>query len=196
MCHKLLADTSLWFLLLQIDRDIAAGVQARGCPCCGGRLDVSDYPRKPRGALVELPEEYRQRLSFSCAREGCRKRATPPSVRFLGQKVFLGAVVVLVSALRQGPSPSASRRLEELFEVSRHTIARWQGFWQETFPATAFWKTVKDRFASLAHLPLPLRLVRAFGPLEHDPSPFSRLLRFLSPISTRSSFLRKDFEGS
>jgi hypothetical protein len=36
---------------------------------------------------------------------------TPPSVRFLGRKVSLGAVVILMSAMRQGPTP---RRVHEL----------------------------------------------------------------------------------
>ena len=36
---------------------------------------------------------------------------TPPSVRFLGRKVYLGAVVILISAMRQGPTP---RRFLEL----------------------------------------------------------------------------------
>src|SRR6266478_7977922 len=53
-----------------------------------------------------------------------RKRRTPPSFRFLGRKVFLGAVAVLVSAMRQGAT--AERQLCELVGVGRRTIARWR----------------------------------------------------------------------
>jgi hypothetical protein len=58
----------------------------------------------------ELPERMQRlvppflmtnhRFSFCCDRDGCRNRATPPSVRFLGRKVYLGAVVMLISASR------------------------------------------------------------------------------------------------
>ncbi len=85
----------------------------KGCSC-GGRLHSANYPRAPRGGPDHLPEEYRSRFSFCCDRDGCRKRMTPPSVRFLGRKVYLGAVVILVSAMRQGPTPRRVRELSTL----------------------------------------------------------------------------------
>ena len=90
--------------LLSVDQDLAETTGKANCPC-GGRLHCADYPRKPCGA-VGLPDQYRTRLSF-CWRDGCRKRRRPRSVRFLGRKVYLGAVVVLVAAMRQGPTPRA-----------------------------------------------------------------------------------------
>jgi hypothetical protein len=65
---------------------------------------------------------------------------TPPSVRFLGPKVYLGAIVILISAMRQGPTPRRVRELSTRFGVDRRTIARWQVFWRERFPNTPFWK--------------------------------------------------------
>jgi|SRR3989344_9371846 len=62
---------------------------------------------------------------------------TPPSVRFLGRKVYLGAVVVLVSAMRQGLTPRRVRELSNLFGADRRTIARWQVFWREQIPRSA-----------------------------------------------------------
>lgn len=38
-----------------------------GCLWCGGRLDVADYPRKPRGGSSELGDDYDVRRS-SCVR--------------------------------------------------------------------------------------------------------------------------------
>ncbi len=78
------------------------------------------------------------RTSFCCAR--CRKRVTPPSVRFLGRRVYLGAIVVLACVLRQWPTPWRVARLGEVLGVSRDTLARWHRWWRDVFVRTAFWK--------------------------------------------------------
>ena len=79
---------SLWPFLLSVDKDLAECARRNGCPS-GGRLHYADYPRAPRSGLGDLPNAYRYRFSFCRDRDGCRKRVTPPSVRFLGRKVFL-----------------------------------------------------------------------------------------------------------
>ena len=117
MYRALLADARFHELLLAFDRDLAAAARAAGCARCGGVLHSARFRRKPRGGPVGLGEVYDQRLSFCCAVDLCRKRTTPPSFRFLGRKVYLGAVVVLVCAMRQGAV--AARQLSELFGVSR-----------------------------------------------------------------------------
>ena len=90
MFPEILRDARLYLALLQLDRVIAAEVEQAGC-CCGGALHSARYPRKPRGVTAELlPPDYHRRLSFCCARDGCRRRTTPPSVRFLGRRVYLG----------------------------------------------------------------------------------------------------------
>lgn len=95
----------------------------------------ASFPRKPRGPAA-LPAGYDRRHSFCCAVDGCRKRVTPLSVRFLGRRVFTGAVVVLVSALRHGLTPPRVRRLREALGVSRRTLERWCVWWCETFAAS------------------------------------------------------------
>jgi hypothetical protein len=40
--------------------------------------------------------------------------------------VYLGVVVILITAMRQGPTPRRVRELSNLFGVDRATIARWQ----------------------------------------------------------------------
>ena len=109
MYHNLPRNASFWAFLFSIDQDLANIARQKACPC-GGRLHSAKYPRKPRGS-DDLSEEYGRRLSFCCERDGCRKRATPPSVRFLGRKVYLAAVVVLVVAFvhRLPPGPVTSR---------------------------------------------------------------------------------------
>jgi hypothetical protein len=100
--RELLADARFHNLLLALDRDLAAAARAKGCVRCGGVLHSARFRRKPRGSPAGVDEGYDQRLSFCCATDPCRKRTTPASFRFLGRKVFLGAMVVLVSALRHG----------------------------------------------------------------------------------------------
>jgi hypothetical protein len=104
MYHDLPRTARLWSFLFAVDRDLAKKTRTNACPC-GGRLHSANYLRKPRGTPARLPEAQCIRLSFCCDRDGCRKRLTPPSVRFLGPKVYLGIIVILISAMRQGPSP-------------------------------------------------------------------------------------------
>jgi len=183
MYHELPRHASFWAFLFSIDQDLAEQARLKKCPC-GGCLHRANYPRKPRGGGEDLPQEYDFRLSFCCEREGCRKRVTPPSVRFLGRKVYLGAVVVLVAAMRQGPSPRRVRELSRLFGVDRHTIARWRVFWSEHFPQTPFWKAARGRLVPAVDVvALPLAFLEAFLRTNDSFRDWKRLLEFLSPIT-------------
>ena len=109
----------------------------------------------------------------------------PPSVRFLGRKVYLAAIVILVSAMRQGPSPRRVRELSERFGADQSTIARWQTFWREHFPQTPFWKAARAGFVTLGEIiSLPYSLVDAFLRRHPPCAGWTLLLRFLSPITT------------
>jgi hypothetical protein len=174
---------SLWSFLLSVDKDLAECARREGCSC-GGRLHCAAYPRAPRSGLGDLPNEYRYRFSFCCDRDGCRKRVTPPSVRFLGRKVYLGVVVILVSAMRQGPAPRRVRELSNLFGVDRTTITRLQTFWRDHVPSTPFWKLARARLVPVVEIvTLPLSLVEAFGRGNDPYQDWVRLLRFLSPLT-------------
>jgi len=98
---------------------------------------------------------------------------TPPSVRFLGRTVYLGAIVILISAMRQGPSPRRVRELSRRFGADRRTIARWQVFWRDHFPRTPFWKIARAPLVSLAEILTRHRRCRGW----------TLLLRFLAPIT-------------
>ena len=183
MYHDLPRSTRFWLFLLAVDLDLAETTRRQGCSC-GGRLHRANYLRKPRGTPVQLPEEQRLRLSFCCDRDGCRKRVTPPSVRFLGPKVFLGPIVILISAMRQGPTPRRIRELFTRFRANRRTIARWQVFWREHFPQTPFWKLARARLVPLVEIiSLPYSLVDFFLARHHRCRGWTLLLRFLSPIT-------------
>ena len=83
LSHDFPVDSTTWAFLERIDEDLAARIKT--CRCCGGNLHAASYPRKPRGVERPLVAEAR-RLSFCCTREGCRRRVTPPSVRYFGRR--------------------------------------------------------------------------------------------------------------
>jgi hypothetical protein len=98
-------DVHFLSLLVELDERITEQVRQAGCARCGGRLDRADYGRKPRGgAAGPGAEAWAKRLSLCCSREGCRRRSTPPSVRFLGRKVYVEVAVLLacLSATARG----------------------------------------------------------------------------------------------
>ena len=183
MGHELHRSGSFWSFLLSIDKDLADSARQQGCSC-NGRLHCANYPRAPRGGPDHLPEEYRCRFSFCCDRDGCRKRVTPPSVRFLGRKVYLGVVVILITAMRQGPTPRRVRELSSLFGVDGATIARWQTFWRDHVPQTPFWKIARGRLVPVVEIvSLPLSILEAFLRTDDPYQGWVRLLRFLSPMT-------------
>lgn len=189
MWHELPRGDNFWAFLLSVDRDLAETARQQGCSC-GGRLHCANYPRRPRGCPDELPEAYRQRLSFCCDRDGCRKRATPPSVRFLGPRVYLNAIVILITAMRHGATPRRVRELSELTGADRRTIDRWRVFWQDVFPQTRLWRTAGGRLAPLREVrTFPRSLMDAFFHAGATESAWGNLLKFLSPITTRRGLL-------
>jgi hypothetical protein len=177
-----LDDARMYVLLERIDADLVAATQEAGCLVCDGRLDRSDYPRKPRGGPASLGAGYEKRYSLCCDECGCRKRATPPSVRFLGRRVYLGVVVVLATALRHGTTPDRLARLRATLGVSARTLARWQAWWRETFVATRFWRAARARFGvPVAEETLPLSLLERFA--GDAAASVIHLLRFLGPLT-------------
>jgi hypothetical protein len=182
LCQKLLLDARFHTFLLDADREIAAEVRAEGCARCGGVLHSARFRRKPRGGPQGLGEEDERRCSFCCAEDGCRKRRTPPSLRFLGRKVYLGAVVVLVSAMRHGATPARMRRLREILGVSRRTVERWRRWWLTSFAEGPFWRASRAAFMPPVETSLlPASLLERFA--GGDEARLVALLRFLGPIT-------------
>ena len=170
MYNEVLADASFPASLLALDVELAEQTRARGCPHCGGALHAALYLRKPRGGPWSLGAEQAVRHSFCCAREGCRRRVLPPSVRFLGRRVYLAAIVVLGAVLQQGPSAQRLARLASYVRVDRRTLARWRRWWLE--------QAKTSRSAQLA--------LRAFvPPVARDSLPRSLLDRFAGGASER-----------
>jgi len=186
MCHSLLARASLCALLLRVDEDLAEAAREGGCPHDGARLHRGDFERKPRGALNPLGRKARMRFSFCCSNRECRRRVTPASVRFLGRRVYLGAVVVLLSTMRHGGTAQRQAKLHELFGVSPRTVQRWRRWWRETFPRTPCWKRARGQLrTAIAETDLPDALLDRLA--GDDEARLLCVLRLLLPLSATSA---------
>jgi len=180
-----LKSKKLYELLEKIDRELAAGVQTGRCIHCGGHLHRADYPRKPRGGPAQRLDRWDRRESFCCERDGCRKRHTPPSVRFLGPKVYLGVVVAIAAAMMHGANAQRIGQVHAALGIDERTLRRWRQWWLEEFPATGFWKVARARFMPPAdEAAMPRCLIEAFK--AWGPERLLGLMHFLSPITTGS----------
>lgn len=164
----ILTDDIFFQSLREFDHDLFLKVKANGCPHCGCPLDISNIPRKLRG----LGEKEDIRFSLCCRNDTCRKRLTPPSLRFFGRRVYPAWVFILALDFYA--------QLGLCCQISRQTLARWKRFWKECLSESgAFMRWARG------FLPVgwpsgdsPGRLVSAFG----FPSPDARIsiLKFFS----------------
>lgn len=185
-CQCYLTDQNLFQVFKKCDNELAEKCRHVGCQHCSGVLHRSDYKRKPRGGPPSdqpPPDVYRD--SFCCDQEGCRKRHTPPSIRFLGRKVYWSAVVILTSALRHGINDHRLHILRGHLQIDRRTLERWRQWWLGTFVKSDFWKSARARFTPpVCEATLPFSLCEAFGIEPEDQ--LLRLLHFLGPMTTPS----------
>jgi len=181
MSHKFLLDASFHTLLIAIDRELAEATRQKGC-LCGGRLDRSNYPRSPLGVPAEFRSPYEERLSFCCAT--CRKRVTPPSVRFFGRRWYPAPLFILISALMVSINESRLKQIKRHFgiTVSESTWKRWRQWWRDTFVETAFWKQARALiFKAQRRMTVTRRMLTAFnGTIDNK---MILLLKFISPIT-------------
>ena len=180
MCHAVLQDPAFFHFLTRIDEEFAATTRLGRCPSCTGPLHVADFPRKPRGCPAAVREDYSRRLSFTCGR--CEARATSPSVRFAGRRVYLAVVLMLTSP----PGSSCGQTLCDLLSIPARTLQRWRMWWRVDFVLTAFWQSVRDRFMPPVVIErLPRSVLERFDGNEMADR-VAQLLRFIAPLSTRA----------
>lgn len=183
MSHNFLSNANFHLFLNSIDQELALKTQEKGCPECGHKLHQANYPRSPIGISPQFRDQYDERLSFCC--EVCRKRITPPSVRFFGRRWYPAPLFIFISALMRRVSESTLVLVKRQFgiSVSESTWKRWRRWWRESFVETLFWKQAKSIIprALESKRPFPHALLDAFsGSLEKK---MGFLLKFLSPLS-------------
>lgn len=123
--------------LVAIDLETALKMKEQGCPQCKSTLHSANFTRKFRGLEITPPPQFEVRFSFCCSRDGCRSRVTPPSVRFMGQKVYLGMVILFISS-------GITTLLEEALKVSIQTRRRWMKYWSQVLsPSNPLFMVVK-----------------------------------------------------
>ena len=182
MNDALVLDARFHGLLVEIDQELASRVKELGCSHCDGRLHSAQYPRKPRGwPDGEVVSETR--FSYCC--DTCRRRTTPPSVRFLGRRVYSAAVLVLHSVLPGRLSVAMAKPLCEALAIPKRTLERWRSWWRTAFVKTPLWVHGQARFMpTIEEKDLPgsilerfqggaweARLVRCLRFLATDPVP-------------------------
>ncbi len=158
MYHPLLTDARFHNSLFDLDRLIAEQVQQAQCRLCHGNLHQSHFPRKPRGVPEGTDSDYAIRFSYCCGREGCRKRFTPPSMRFLSRKVYSSVVIILIFLLKPETDESRIETINRLLgtTLSVETLRRWRQFWTKDVPQTHTWKRLALSHIHSQNLPTSL----------------------------------------
>jgi len=194
MVPGLVLELKFFHRLEEIDRALALAVRAGGCTHCGGPLHFSNYLRKPRGGCFGASAESQAlRYSLCCGQDGCRKRSLPPSLRFLGARVYVGAVLLLASFWAQvlGGVKAAA----QASRVPVRTLQRWGTWWRSEFVTTTFWQELRARFVPPAPdaNDLPRSLVEHFireglRGVHHPPIEEVLLMvaHHMAPITTNS----------
>ena len=188
MSHFSRPDSSYYLFLEQCDKDSLVAMQLVGCIHCSGVLDLANYKRKAR-AFKNQQLEPMLRYSLCCRSEGCRKRHAPPSVRFMGRKVFLSFFILLASSLPAAKAEVSCERLARDLGVSRFTLKRWLLLWRERFFNSSFWRRSRGCFSPCFPKELiPESLLGAFkcGD-DFNVENWVKLLLFIAPFAADCS---------
>lgn len=103
-------------------------------------------------------------------------------MRFLGRRVYVAVVLMLVSP-RGG---AQGRALCALLTIPERTLDRWRTWWAQDFSCTPFWQSKRERFAvPVETTQLPQSLLARFDK-DSAADRMMQLLRFVSPLSTRA----------
>ena len=142
MYHPLLTDATFYNSLFALDQIIAEQIKGSRCPFCQSPLHHAHFLRKPKGIPKGVHCDYSTRFSFCCGKEGCRKRLTPPSMRFLSRKVYSSVIIFLIFLLKSKTDESKVEELNGLLgtSLSVETVRRWRQFWINEVPHTQTWK--------------------------------------------------------
>ncbi len=170
MSHEMGLDDEIFARLHNLDVELTEAVRRGGCVYCGGRLDRADFPRKPRGLPESVEVLFERRFALCCSREGCRRRTLPPSVRFLGRRVY-AAIAIVVACVAE----ATQRRWQEA-----RRVARWLGWWRDVFAHSAVVTGLRGRLATPLDVgALPGSLLERMGGADRG----DRLVRLLALVA-------------
>jgi len=158
MYHSLLTDAKFHNGLFDLDRLITEQVRQAQCTLCFGNLNQANFPRKPRGVPEGTNPDYHIRFSLCCGTEGCRKRVTPPSMRFLSRKVYSSVVIFLIFLFKPKTDESRIEKINALLgtTLSVETLRRWRYFWTKEIPQTHTWRRLALSHTLSQSLPVSL----------------------------------------
>ena len=108
----------------------------------------------------------------------------PPSLRFLGRRVYVGAVVILASVVALAAASAAAA--ERTTGVAARTTRRWRRWWRGPFTTSAAFVELSARLVpSFSRSALPTSILER---LVGEPAVrITRLLAWLAPITTAST---------
>lgn len=138
----MLLDARFYNSLLDLDRLIAEQVRQAHCVFCQGNLHQSHFLRKPKGVPEGVDDDFAIRFSYCCGQDGCRKRLTPPSMRFLSRKVYSSVIIFLIFLLKEDTDESKVDKLNLLLNTSLsvETLRRWRNYWKNEVPQSKTFK--------------------------------------------------------
>lgn len=144
-CINVLLTASLFFFLLLLDREQAQNLWGKTCPHCGeGVLYWGCWKKKVRcPTSAPLPQGFEVQFSLCCSAKDCRKRVTPPSIRFPEGSPNLAVVVILARIFACGPSQKRISELKCLLKVDERTIRRWLARWRRVESESPWWKKIE-----------------------------------------------------
>ncbi len=184
MYQNFLYNSTFYALLGAIDQEFTNKAKQEGCPHCGGKLNTANYSRSPLGVPAQFRSMFDKRYSLCC--DTCRRRVTPPSVRFFGRRWFPAPLLLLISILTKGASGRRCKQIKRHFGivVSQSTWRRWRRWWSEAFPSTLFWQQSRGLLiltlqAAYSHYPRVLLDMFQGKFIEK----MCLLLRFLAPLT-------------
>lgn len=140
---ELFHSAKFFSFLFGLDQEAAKRAKEKRCPICGGQLDAAKYSRVING-IEEMPNKH-ELLVFSMCCRHCRKRVTPPTLRFSGRKQHTKGVMLLAHVLKRGATQRRIIELSKLLGASERTIRGWIRLWRAKVGDSSWWRDLKSR---------------------------------------------------
>ena len=192
MYHSLLLNTIFYNSLLALDLLIANQYQQSHCPSCGGKLHQAHYRRSPIGVPIGVCDNYWLRFSYCCATDGCRKRLTTPSMRFLSQKQYSSVIILVIFMLKSKTDESKVEELNQLINssLSVETVRRWRHYWVNK--VTQSHTFIRAALTHKESLSMPSSLLAKFK--KNAEQSLELALKWLLPLTTGVALFDKPVE--